>query len=365
MQLSDEQGSAVKKIKQWLSGNGAQRFVLAGYAGSGKTTIARYLSGDIGHGVHFLAFTGKAANVLREKGCPNTSTIHSAIYTRVEDERTGEVSWILDHESPICSARLVVVDEYSMIPKDLREDLEKLAPRILYLGDPFQLPPVKGQCDIEPDLMLQEVHRQAFDSHIIRIATQVRIDEILHKAQVNYILHDDMQYISAAKSRENPDIFTNADQILVGYNRTRLGFNNRFRERLGHSEKGVFPQAGEKVICLRNNRELKIFNGQIEVLEEAANERKDGETVDFVFGGQRIQAWRQPFIGEDVPKHYDQRECELFDYAYAITTHKSQGSEWDNVVIYNQPIGNDQREKARWIYTALTRAKKKCVLIEP
>lgn len=355
IKLSQEQEKAFDLIMKWLEGP-EKRFVLGGYAGTGKSTLAGILSNML-ENVTFCAYTGKAASVLRSKGC-SADTIHGSIYKLINSD-DDKPQFILDHESPIKYSSLVIVDEFSMLNEEIVKDLESLAVKVLYLGDPFQLPPVSGESYLQPDHVLTEVHRQALDSPILKAATDVREGN-----EIDFQSHESFKY--QHRSYFDESVYLNADQIIVGYNKTRTSFNKRMRLRLGLTDKNdsnPYPVKGDKIICLRNNRDMGIFNGNIDYCPQGARV-VDDLYLRLSFGKlKNIQAWRCLFDGEAKVPFYN-RECNYFDYGYAITAHKSQGSEFDSVVIYNQPIGRGV-ERQRWLYTALTRSKKKCILVEP
>ncbi|MEY4562335.1 MAG: ATP-binding protein, partial [Pseudomonadota bacterium] len=146
MSWSPQQDQAIKAVKDWLADKRSpQIFRLFGYAGSGKTTLAKHMAEDVDGEVLYMAFTGKAALVLRKKGCVGASTIHSAIYKPEEDPVTGHMEFKLNPDSPVATAGLVVVDEVSMVGEDLARDLLSFGSKVLVLGDPAQLPPVKGE----------------------------------------------------------------------------------------------------------------------------------------------------------------------------------------------------------------------------
>lgn len=339
--------------------SGNLRYVLAGYAGAGKTTLAKSLSKKIG-GIMFLAYTGKAANVLREKGCENVRTIHSAIY-RLEGEDEGEPHFTLNLDSDIKNAKLVIIDEYSMLPVELRQDIEKLARKVLYLGDPFQLPPVNGECDLQPDFFITEIHRQALDSPIIRYATDVREGRGLQFVSLPEFTYQPQAQIA-------PELYEQADQIIVGRNDTRRMWNARFRAKKGFDYNGEFPCMDDKLICIKNNKESGLFNGMIGVAtDDAVTDGDHIVMVDFSDGKlslKNVKAWAGVFRGEEQGAKFTYG-LDRFDYAYAITCHKSQGSEFDSVLIYDQPVGRTDRDRARWRYTAITRGKNKVTLVKP
>jgi len=352
MNLSDEQNAAYGKIRSWLRNPFQKRFVLAGYAGTGKSTLAGVLSEELGN-VRFCAYTGKAANVLRSKGC-DADTVHGSIYKLVDEDRNGKPVFRLDRDSDIGKASCVIVDEFSMLPKEIIDDLESLAKKVLYLGDPFQLPPVSGKCSLEPDLVLTQVHRQALDSPILRAATDVREGRGLSFC-------DWGDFVYKRRSETRPEEYTKADQVIVGYNKTRQAWNQRFREIHGFS--GVLPNRGEKLICLRNNREIGLFNGMIENASDDCR-KIDEVRCEINFGRfYDLDAYSGYFTGEKLPERQN-KEIQHFDFGNVITAHKSQGSEFDDVLVFNEPIGRGV-ERQRWQYTSLTRASKRCVLVEP
>ncbi len=174
--LGSQQEAALKAVSDWLKRGSPQVFRLFGFAGTGKTTLAKRLAEDVDGGVLFCAYTGKAASVMRARGCPDASTIHSLIY-RTREDTEGGPAFTLNRTGPVSKAALVVIDECSMVDGDLGNDLLSFGTPVLVLGDPAQLPPVKGGgffTEAEPDVMLTEVHRQAADNPIVRLAMTVR-----------------------------------------------------------------------------------------------------------------------------------------------------------------------------------------------
>jgi exodeoxyribonuclease-5 len=217
---SPQQDNALRAVGRWLRakpGRGApQIFRLFGYAGTGKTTLARHLAMDVDP-VFFGSYTGKAAHVLRRKGCTGAQTIHSMIYRlQRADETTGEPQFVLDECAPARHAGLIVIDEVSMVDEELARDLMSFGRPILVLGDPAQLPPVKGHgffIAAPPDVLLTEVHRQARESAIIRLATDIR--------EERPIARQGSADATVIGRREVTDLMRlSADQILVGRNVT-------------------------------------------------------------------------------------------------------------------------------------------------
>lgn len=355
MKLSTEQEKAFSLVQEWRKDKSRRRFVVGGFAGTGKTTFAKFVANDVDpKKVKCGAYTGKAANVLREKDMPNASTLHDIVYKRVDDDTSDEPRFVLNRDNEHDKCKLLIVDEYSMLPEEMINDIEHLYDKVLYLGDTFQLPPVHGECSLKPDFFLTEIHRQALENPIIRFSKDIREGKALTYMNLPEFHYDH-------KSKIDRDTYEQADQVLVGLNKTRVGFNNRFREKLGLA--GIqYPVVNDKLICLRNNHAVGIFNGMIAYATADAHIVRPQTLRLDIDGFEDLKVWDGNFRGED-RQHEMFKDLDRFDYGYAITVHKSQGSEWDHVLVYNQPIGRDAVERRRWLYTALTRAKKKVTLV--
>src|SRR5437016_928440 len=188
--FTPHQDSALKAVTDWLKakpgkGGTPPVFRLFGYAGTGKTTLARHIADGVSGEVKFAAFTGKAALVMRSKGCDNASTIHSLIY-RARESGVEQPSFELWDDAPASKAKLIVIDECSMVDAELGRDLMSFDCPLLVLGDPAQLPPIQGGgffTDAEPDAMLTEVHRQARDNPIVRLSMDIRAGNALLPGQ--------------------------------------------------------------------------------------------------------------------------------------------------------------------------------------
>ena len=267
MEFSPQQDDALKAVARWLKAGRPQVFRLFGYAGTGKTTLARYFAEHVDGQVQFAAFTGKAAQVLRSKGAVNARTIHSLIYRprgeeAVADEATGKTSmsptFSLNRQSPVARAKLIIIDECSMVDEQLGRDLlSRSARRSWCSAIPAQLPPISGGgffTEHEPDVLLTEIHRQARDNPIIRLALDVREGREFMRGD-----YGTAQVIG--KEQVTQDLVLEADQVLVGTNRTRQRYNQRLRELKGFT--ADYPQAGDKLVCLRNDPAKGLLNGSL------------------------------------------------------------------------------------------------------
>lgn len=360
MQWSPEQDAALKAVDDWLKKGDSPVFRLFGYAGAGKTTLARHLAENAGGEVAFAAFTGKAAHVMRQKGCEGATTIHSLIYRPADESEEGELVFALRHDAPASKADLIVIDECSMVDEELGRDLLSFGKPVLVLGDPAQLPPVKGGgffTEAEPDFMLTEIHRQAADNPIIRLSMDIR------EGREPESYGDALRFLS--RQEISPEDILAADQVLVGVNRTRRRFNERIRELNGHTDSA--PEAGEKLVCLRNNRRKGLLNGGIWIVTLRKAPR--GGNVRMVVapedGGKPVNISTPRAFFTDGPESApfaQRRGADEFDYGYALTVHKAQGSQWDDVVLFDESFAfRDSR--ARWLYTAVTRAAERLTIV--
>ena len=374
MLFSPQQDEALKAVSRWLKEGRTPVFRLFGYAGTGKTTLAKHFAENVDGEVLFAAFTGKAAQVLRSRGATNARTIHSLIYRprgeeTVEDEETGKTSiapmFSINRQSPLAKAALIIIDECSMVAEQLGKDLMSFGTPILVLGDPGQLPPVSGGgffTEQEPDYLLSEIHRQAKDNPIIHLAMDVREGREIMRGD-----YGSAQVIS--KSEVTQSLVLDADQVLVGTNRTRRRYNQRLRELKGFT--ADYPQSGDKLVCLRNDPAKGLLNGSLwQVMSSSRETVKPGinlmirpEDDDMDRGAAKIKLLKAAFedVETEIPwstrKRYDE-----FDFGYALTVHKAQGSQWNNVVLFDESYAfRDSRE--RWLYTAITRAAETLTIV--
>ena len=374
MEFSKQQDEALKAVSTWLKQGQGPLFRLFGYAGTGKTTLARHFAEQVDGDVQFAAFTGKAAQVLRSKGASNAKTIHSLIYRprgeeAVEDEETGKTSmapmFSLNRQSPIAKASLVIVDECSMVDEELGRDLMSFGTPILVLGDPGQLPPISGGgffTEHDPDYLLTDIHRQARDNPIIDLAMRVR-----EGIDIGYGDWGTARVIT--KSEVTTELVLDADQVLLGINRTRRRYNQRLRELKGFEAR--FPQSGDKLVCLRNDPAKGLLNGSLwQVLTASRETVKPGinlivtpEDDDMNRGAAKIKLLKAAFETPDAEVPWQTRKrYDDFDYGYALTVHKAQGSQWDKIVLFDESYAfRDTRE--RWLYTAITRAAEELTIV--
>lgn len=358
---SPQQDEALAAVSRWLKAGKPQVFRLFGYAGTGKTTLARHLAEGIEGLVCFAAYTGKAALVMRSRGCEGARTIHSLIY-RPRETESEEPSFVLNDDSDASSARLIVIDECSMVDEELGRDLLSFGKPVLVLGDPAQLPPVKGGgffTEAEPDIMLTQVHRQAADNPIVRMSMDVR-----EGVRLDMGVYGESRIIRRAEI--DPAHVTGCDQVLVGLNKTRRSYNRRIRELLKRSS--ALPEAGDKLVCLKNDRTKGLLNGGLWRVQAAATLRRGKLRMsvtpdeDLSRKAQRIGVIPQFFESEEEIPYSLRRNSDEFDYGYALTVHKAQGSQWDDVIVFDESWAF-REHRNRWLYTAVTRAAQKLTIV--
>ena len=362
---------------------------ISGYAGSGKSTLVRFIIQALNvaeEDVCYATFTGKAAQVLLKKGNKNVRTLHKLLYQSFPRPDGS----FYRKPVPDVPYRIVVVDEVSMAPKELMKLLFGYRCHVICLGDPFQLPPVDKDQDngllANPHIFLDEIMRQAAESEIIQLTMAIR-----ESRPIPYM--DGKEVKVVPKASLTTGMMTWADQIICGTNATRISLNNQMRDILGRSGN---PQDGDKVIALRNewnyqaNNEDPLVNGTIGYIK---NTFEDFVQLPYYLGGQRIHITRADFesdsganfccLGMDTKMIMTGQKCVdwkteykinknkntmgilplEFTYGYAITCHKSQGSEWDKVLVIEEKFPFEKEEHARWLYTACTRASEKLVLV--
>jgi len=365
--FTPHQDAALKAVSDWLKvkpgkGSTPQIFRLFGFAGTGKTTLARHVAEGVDGKVLFAAFTGKAALVMRSKGCERASTIHSLIY-KARDSGEGTPSFDLWDDAPASKAKLIVIDECSMVDPELGRDLMSFRVPLMVLGDPAQLPPIQGAgffTDARPDAMLTEVHRQAENDPIVRLSMDVRAGRDLEPG-----IYGETSVVG--KNDLDPQRVVDADQVLVGRNNTRRAYNARMRERRGFD--GPLPASGDKLVCLRNNRRKGLLNGALWNVKERPTTRRDilkmRLSPDDDAGAKpiKVSVRTECFTGaiEQVEWPLRKRHDE-FDYGYVLTVHKAQGSQWDDVVLFDESFAF-QESRQRWLYTGVTRAAKRLTVV--
>ncbi|HUC86714.1 MAG TPA: AAA family ATPase [Candidatus Saccharimonadales bacterium] len=395
-QLSPDQIEALQTIGRWYRTRSAPFLTLGGYAGTGKTTMAAYVrqalrQNDPDVRVAFCAFTGKAVRVLEQtlkaqgvsRRGDSVGTIHSLIYTTELDAGGHVTRW---HRRAELKADLIIVDEASMVTEELWQDLLSFKLPILAIGDHGQLPPVGGQFNLmaEPQIRLERVYRQVEDSPIVEVATLARTTGQIPPGRYGptVIKYDRAGADIGSEMEELLEAWRAEWLVLCGYNHTRVRLNQSLRAKLGFELPN--PVAGDHVICLRNNASAKLYNGMTGTISDIQAADDDPEQLwwqaavhfddrDYAgyllreqFGARETVSPVPPPPGAKAAKSgkRGQPRGDLFDFGYALTVHKAQGSSADTVLLFeerNKHMSDD--DWRRWLYTAVTRAERQLFII--
>lgn len=413
MELTAKQESALK-IAVARYNLGMPYTVIAGYAGSGKSTLVQFIISALNippEKIAYVAYTGKAANVLKNKGCPNATTAHKLLYHARQTKNGNYVftpKKVLDDDY-----QLIVVDEVSMLPQELWYQLLSHGVYVLAMGDPGQLSPPKDETNPvldNPHIFLDEIMRQAQDSAIIRLSMHIREGKDFRtfptvSGEVRIIPHK-WQF-----EDENTTLLQ-ASQILCGTNAHRYEINSKVRKMLG---RGPAPEPEDRVIGLKNHWDEvslegnALTNGAIgtlipgeHMLQTYPNNKRfqgfeptdimfadfiteDGDTfknlpLDYqalvtnapsLTSAQEFQLGGYNKALEAKAKEYSKLYANTliipyhFNYGYAITTWKAQGSEYPYVLTYDCSWlrKKDPEEYTKYLYTAVTRAEKAVILV--
>lgn len=419
--LTPDQQRAKDAIIEWYLHLNTSSFVLTGYAGTGKTSLLQHVVCEAlnltpGKKAAFVAPTGKAASILIRSGTP-ASTIHSLIY-KMEDEEDFSEEELSEESSRVKIPRrerlkfvkrksldedysLIVVDESSMVSEEVIQDLLSFGVKCLFCGDSAQLPPVNGATTLlsSPDSALQEITRVEKENPIVALSNAARKGEYLPFG--NYgsaAIVTKSEFVGERRKK----ILMQADQVICGKNSTRKALNEEIRSYLGFDTANPLPTEGEKLICTLNNWEKTIdeegnfhlVNGIIGYCSEVEEKSDYLGTLSFRAEFLEHTVKGIPFDeGIFLDGEYAHRYGEYavktesglvvsetnfaaihnnklsgmelisrFEFAYAITCHKAQGSEFDFVVVFDESraFGED---RAKWLYTAITRAKKRLLIV--
>ncbi len=383
---SVEQDNALKAISAWLSARDKPYFVLQGHAGTGKTTLAGHLVQTLDRPIYGMSFTGKACAVLTSKGIP-ARTVHSSIYLpmserseeadrtdselaalaaddpkrrrllkQLEDLRSPKFA--LRPRSPFDPRGLIIADELSMLSTDIMTDLLSFGVPVLALGDDSQLPSIDGRGFFEGkcDFRLEQVHRQALESPVLRLALMAREGRTLPFGA----------YGSSRVIRRRaitPADALGVEQILTGSNKARIQLNTEVRQLRGFSA-SPWPLAGECVICLRNNARDGLLNGMIFMLRADTREGVGPRGGRFLTlpldNGADAKVHPECFTSPEVLKSWNWQKrawANEFDFASAITIHRSQGSQFrDTLVLPDYGFWQPDLYR-RLLYTGISRAE--------
>ena len=389
--LNQEQQMISDAAVNWFLNSSDTLFQYDGEAGTGKSVVLF----DIVNRLHLepeqilpMAFTGAATIVMRTKGFTNACTCHSGLFTPIQvqakDPNTGEVIIDKQFNTPVmkwqfipkdfsCSnIKLIIIDEAWMVPKQFKKFIDRTGIKVIATGDSGQLPPVAD----EPAYLtsgkiyhLTQLMRQAENSGLIYLAHRAR-----KGLPIDYGLYGNDALVVFDDEVDNT-LLNHANIILCAKNETREKLNNRVRNQI-LSKYGDYPEYGERLICRKNDWNKSIdgislangligsvvkppdignFNGKelfLDFLPDLLNRPFEDLNVSYQFLNASIQEKemlkKSPFV-----------KGELLEYAYAITVHLSQGSEYPCGVYFEEYMGPHIQNNLN--YTAITRFKQKMV----
>lgn len=384
-ELTEDQKGAMKNIVTWYKKSDRQIFILDGVAGSGKTTILKIISEDLGieDNTMFASFTGKASLVMKSKGITNTSTIHKLIYMAIP-KNDGSVDFRLKDRGELASIKLIIIDESSMVSKEIIEDLLSFKVKILFVGDSNQLPPIgadKSMFDT-PNFRMSEITRQSKESAIITLSQMVLNNQELRAGKYS-------KDVRVLNNLNNDDILLKADQILVSTNKARNFLNQKIRQLKGITS--PYPVIGDKIICKKNNWELYnkkndiyLLNGligtvssepreeDITYFDHSVNRTKFDSVFKFDFKvngfGEAVFkdikcSYDHIMTGDTTYKQIFNNKVEMINYGYAVTIHSFQGSSASKVLFYANNLWGSDSMKKKLLYTGITRSEKSLIMV--
>lgn len=377
-------------------------------AGTGKSITIQYIVEALGldpdREVCYACPTGKACNQLQKLGHRNVDTLHRVLWSHIPTEKGYFIKKPKPREEVECY-KLIVVDEVSMVPQEMIEQLFNYDVFVIFCGDPGQLEPVSGETNEflkHPDIFFDEVMRQAKESDIIRLSLDIREGKPLE-------IYKGTDAMVLSPKDLTDGMMHWADEILVATNAKRIGVNNYMRRLYGHDTEG--PQPGDKIIARHNyheiygNKGFNLMNGTIGVVGDGVKEFQRPRYVKYPlikeapfykvkfttdygqsFGTLNIdkqklltgtysltfqeQQLKKKAIKEYLTIPWQRREAIEegipleFEYAFAITCHSAQGSSWDKILLLEEKFPHDKKEHIRWLYTGLTRCQEKAIIIK-
>jgi len=381
--LSNDQKLALRSLLNWYGSKAGQFITLGGYAGTGKTTLIAVLrqklrSVDKKTKVAFVSYTGKASRVLKNKleeqkavdESDFVGTIHSLIYSPIVNDKKEITGW---KKKEVVEQDLIIIDEASMVSEAIWQDLLSFNRLVIAVGDHGQLPPIEGRFNLmeRPLLKLTEIHRQARDNPIIQLSIWAREKGMIPPGVYGKGIKKFNKRDSwvAQEVEEELKNYQQDTMVLCGYNRTRVELNKFIRNNLGFETSE--PRNGDKVICLRNNHSLGIFNGMTGIISVIDSKNDDWweaeiEMDDGVYYSGLVA---KDQFGKTEGINFTQKrgrylKGDLFDFGYALTVHKAQGSQARKVILFEERFSkmNDEQWR-RWLYTGITRAEEELCII--
>lgn len=387
--LTDEQQSLVKDCYNWFFNENDLVFEYTGGPGTGKSFVLNFIINYIGISLEQIApmaYTGAAAVNMRTKGLLNASTIHSWIYHTSITQKYDEFGKVIIDDYfnrpketldfvpkiQLKNIKLIIIDEAYMVPFEMKKDIERFGIKILACGDWNQLPPINSKPAYLTSTnvrVLSKTMRQSENSYIGKLAYSA-----LYGYPISNGYYGDVLVINEDELTDQ--MILSSDIVLCSKNTTRDYYNNKIRKLYGFDSKT--PQYGERIICRSNNKlevvdNINLANGLIgSVLNYPDVSGFDGKTFRLLFKPDLLnnafdirasyKYFIAPYQQKEILKNDRYLEGEKFEFGYCITTHLSQGSEFNNVIVIDEPMMGDL--KNRLSYVAITRAKKRLIYVK-
>ena len=385
--LNEEQQAISDAAVTWFRNSSDLLFQYDGEAGTGKSVVLFDIVRRLGLSedqILPMAYTGAATIVMRTKGFTNACTCHSGLFIPVQeiakDPATGETLMDKQFNTPIVKwkfiprdfrdspVRLIIIDEAWMVPKSFRKHIEATGIKVIATGDSGQLPPVADDPAYLVDgniYHLQQLMRQAEGSPLIYLAHRARrglpIECGLYGKDVLVIFDDEVDNNLIAKS----------NVVLCGTNKTRDAINSRVRYQI-LNKFNDFPEYGERLICRKNDwsmtiQGISLANGLVGTVvrpPEIGSYNGKELVIDFLPDLLPIPFTDLKISHQYLNASHQEREKlklspyikgELMEYAYAITVHLSQGSEYNCGIYFEENLGINLQNNLN--YTAITRFK--------
>lgn len=389
--LNEQQEFVRQQAMKWWNSS-EQIFQYTGGPGTGKTYLLHHILQSIGvdpERIAPMAYTGQAAIVMRGNGLPNARTIHSSLYETVETyEKNPDGTYKRDpyFNKPITRLEFVprdlenidlfILDEGSMIPVEMAKEINSRGKKIIVTGDLDQLPPVFGDSGYLVSgtiYKLTEIMRQQRNSPIVYLSQLA-----LQGKPIQRGIYGNCKVVYEKELTDYEII--HSDIMICGKNVTRDMINNNYRHNIIRTNSTV-PLEGERLVCRKNNWNigtpdgLNLANGLIGTVikqPDVSSVSDKSYTIDFL-----------PFMGEypfyDLLCDYkylnastEERKIlknakysigEKMEYAYAITTHMSQGGQFNNGIYVEENLGRNLQRALN--YTGITRFKNSLIYVIP
>lgn len=388
--LTEEQQSLVKDCYHWFYNEKSLVFEYAGGPGTGKSFVLNVIINYLNikrECIAPMAYTGAAAVNMRTKGLLNASTIHSWIYHATLSERydkSGEIVMDEYFNRPKetlsfvpkiqlnKNIKLIIIDEAYMVPIEMKKDIERFGIKIIACGDWNQLPPINSKPAYLTSTnvrILTKIMRQAENSSIVKLAYSA-----LEGFPISNGYYGDALVINEDELTDS--MIINSNIVLCSKNSTREFYNNKIRKLFNFSND--LPQYGERIICRSNNNQeevenINLANGLIgDVFNYPDVAGFDGKTFKLLFKPDLLNIpfdirasykyFTAPYQQRDILRHDRYLEGEKFEFGYSITTHLSQGSQFNKIIVIDEPMMGDINN--RLSYVAITRAKHQLIYVK-